>query len=67
MTKRTHPREDVLPTKRNKRFKEPETFHILIRTVDILTPKGWVKAKAFYNIGSPVFIMRSYWAKHHGL
>ena len=67
MTKRTHPSEEFHPLKRNKRFKEPETFHSLIRTIDILTPKGWVKAKALFDTGSPVFVLQSYWAKHHGL
>ena len=67
MTKRTHPSEEFYPLKRNKRYKEPETFHSLIRTIDILTPKGWVKAKALFDTSSPVFVIRSYWAKHHGL
>ena len=67
MMKRTHPMEESPPLKRIKRFKEPETFHSLIQRIDILTPKGWVKAKALLDTGSPVFILRAYWAKHHGL
>ena len=57
MTKRTHPSEEFYPLKRNKCYKEPETFHSLIWTIDILTPKGWVKAKALFDTGSPVFVI----------
>ena len=57
MTKRIHPSEEFYSLKCNKQFKEPETFYSLIRTIDILTPKGWVKAKALFDTGSPVFII----------
>ena len=67
MTKRTHPSEEFHSTKYNKQFKEPETFHSLIQTIDILTPKGWVKTKALFDTSSPVFIIQSYWAKHYDL
>ena len=67
MRKRTYPPEEFYPLKRNKRFKEPETFYSFIRTIDILTPKGWVKTKALFDTSSPVFIIRAYWAKRHGL
>ena len=65
--KRSAPIGDENQTKRRKNVREPQIFHNLVQPIKVLTTKGWVKAKALFDTGSPVFIIQSYWAKHHGI
>ena len=51
--------------KRNRSHPQPETFHRLLRTVTIHTPRGPREARALFDTGANVFVLDHGWAKEN--